>query len=508
METKSPFAPYSVSRLISKFGSVKTAAYLRERFHDPEHFFEYVGVFSDLLQDEVPEMHQVMAGLYLQGGRIAGCAPRGGAKSTVTGLEYVTWAAINDDNLEFILYISDTFSQAKLHVGTIKDQLETNEKIRWIYPSLKGGKWGEEGIEINKKNGKTCFILPLGAGMKVRGLRYKGRRPQLAVIDDLENLEIVYSPERRKKLQRWFDFDLEPGLDRYSKNIIFIGTILHYHSLLKQVLDKKGKYQAWKTFFYAALDKHGRSFWESRYPTDYLKGIRDDPNHPDYVGSIVFAQEYQNEPQDDNDRIIKQAWIKEYDYNAAWREIEAPTDEERQKAWLKPLEKIAAIDPAISEKASADFFSMYIFGFNAKDAKEYMLDLIHTKDGDINSQVDLACDAVEKWEIDILGIETVAYQAGLATLIRKELQRRRSFCRVVPIKTDKDKIRRARIHSSAFESGFILLRSDHPNCDILKSQLEEFPAGEHDDAFDSLMLAREARKKNTTRTFGQKPAGL
>jgi len=497
----------NIQNLINEFGSVRAAAYLRHRFSQPEHFFEYTSIYSELMENQVPPMHEEIVGEYMKGGRIAGAAPRGGAKSTVTGLEYAPWLALNGKR-KFILYISDTFTQAKLHVGTIKDQLETNEKVKFIYPGAKGDKWGEEGIEINDIYGGSCFILPLGAGMKVRGLRYKGRRPDQAIIDDLENLEIVYSPDRRKKLQRWFDFDLEPGLDRYHKNIIFLGTFLHYHALLKQVVEKKGKYASWKTFCYKALDKNGKSFWESRYPTEYLKAIRDDPSHPDYVGSIVFAQEYQNEPQDDQDRIIKLAWIKEYNFIEKWRSVEADTDDLRKKKWLDSLERVGAADLAISEKENADFFSLYAFGFENESANEYMLDLVHDKIGDINVQVKVICDFIQNWRLQVFGIEANAYQSGIVPLVRKELQRRRIVCQIIPIKTDKDKIRRARIHSSAFEAGFIHLRRDHPKYDIIKTELEEFPLSEHDDAFDSLMLARETRNKPRAKSFAKKPSGF
>jgi len=35
------------------------------------------------------------------------------------------------------------------------------------------------------------MILALGAGMKIRGLKFNQYRPELAVIDDLENTEMV-----------------------------------------------------------------------------------------------------------------------------------------------------------------------------------------------------------------------------------------------------------------------------------------------------------------------------
>lgn len=494
----------NIQKLIDRYGEDKARLYLQHRFSKPEHFWEFASIFSDLMTDSVPDFHRELVAEILPPGKFAGAAPRGGAKSTVVGLIYAAWLALNGKRW-FIPYISDTFLQAKLLAGGLRAEIESNPKIRFIYPNAVSKRWGEEGFVVNGLE-HECYILPLGAGMKIRGLKFKNHRPDEVIIDDLENLEVVYSKERRQKLQNWFDYDLEPAMDRYNKNIKFIGTILHYHSLLKQVINKQGKYTGWRTKLWKAIDDQGNSFWPSRFPIAYLIAMRDDPTHPDFVGSIVFAQEMQNEPQDDKDRIIKLDWIKEYNFMSMWSHIEAETDKERMWRWLNGLVREAGVDPAISEKETADFFSMYIGGFEQLTAKEYMLDLVHTKEEDINVQVKLICDKVEEWKLTKLGIESVAYQSGLAKLVKTELNRRAIYtCTVVPIKTDKDKIRRARIHSVAYEAGHIQLRSDHPECATLKNEILEFPLGAHDDAFDSQMLYREQRQAKRAKAFSGNP---
>lgn len=490
--------------LIPKYGETKTRQFLQWWFRDPAHFWDFASLFARHLGDNIPPFHRELVELALQEGKTAVAAPRGFAKSTIIGLVYLAWRALNGYS-HFIPYISDTYLQAKLITGGLRSEIETNQAINFVYPDAKSDKWGEEGFVINGLDGKT-FILPLGAGMKIRGLKYDNHRPDLAVIDDLENLEAVYSAERRQKLQKWFDYDLEPAMDRYNKNILYIGTLLHYHSLLKQVTENQGKYTGWKTRKYKALQDDGTSLWEARFSADYLREIRDNPLHPDYVGSIVFAQELQNEPQDDQDRIIKLGWLKEYSYAEKWRAMEADDDQKRQWKWLSTLERVAGVDPAISEKQTADNFSMYIMGFEKSSAFEYMLDLIHGKFPDINKQVELIVQAVIDWKIEALGIETVAYQKGLAQLVRKELARKAIYsCKLIEIKTDKDKIRRARIHSSAFESGYVHLRRDHANYATINKEIEEFPLGANDDAFDSLMLARETRQKPKARAYEGNP---
>jgi predicted phage terminase large subunit-like protein len=316
---------------------------------------------------------------------------------------------------------------------------------------------------------------------------------------------MVYSAERRDKLERWFNFDLIPGLAK-EKNVVYLGTILHYHALLKKVVDRSGKYESWNTKLYKAIE-NGKSAWEAKYTMDELIAMRDDPSSPNYVGSIVFAQEYQNEPQDDQDRIIKLEWIKSYSYSAKLNSIEGVNDVVRKDIFLKSLEIYAGVDPAIGQKETSDNFSMYVMGFDKLTGEELQLDLIHGK-FTIDEQVERIVNCCIEWKVETLGIETVAYQAGLYQLVKKQVQIKGINLRIVAIKTDKDKIRRARIHSVAFEGGFVKLRSDHPKSDIIRREIEEFPFGEHDDTFDSLMLARELRVKPKSRGFVKKPTGF
>ena len=46
-------------------------------------------------------------------------------------------------------------------------------------------------------------IQALGAGKRMRGLRHGPHRPDLIVLDDLENDGNVDKPEQRDKLQSW-----------------------------------------------------------------------------------------------------------------------------------------------------------------------------------------------------------------------------------------------------------------------------------------------------------------
>lgn len=506
--------PLQIQAIIDLLGEDKARAYYQQLFAKPESLIQFASLFQNYTTDAMPEFHQEMLGLVLEGmfidkskgTRFCYSAPRGFAKSTVFNVIFTAWVALNG-YYNFIIPISDTHDQAKLHLNALKSELESNSLLQWIYPNLQAETWAEERIIVNGLKGQV-LILPRGAGMKIRGLRFKQFRPQLLIIDDLENTELVYSEDRRRKLKNWFDKDLEPAMDRYEKNIIFIGTVLHRESLLNKVLNKEEKYQSWITKKYQALSNDGVSLWHARFPAEYLIAIRDDPTNPDYVGSIVFAQEYQNNPQDDSFSVIKTEWVKNYSMNEAIIIQEGATHEEKFNNYLSSFTEIyAGVDPAISETDQADNFSMYIAGLEKTTSIERMLGLIHTKEANINMQVNLICDAIQKYKIQLLGIESIAYQKGLATLVKAEANRRALYLSIKEIKTDKDKVRRAKIHSSGFEAGLIYLNRDDEKYNIIFNEIVEFPMAKHDDAFDSLMLARETRQsgQGTARVFRNKP---
>jgi len=499
--------------LIEKYGYETTRKYLQKRFSQktPEAFWEFSRFcYGDKMGDETPFFHREIVNDLIKDndgncGRIARGAPRGGAKSTLIGTLYLSWLALNGF-FNHILYVSDTADKAVALSSPLRKQIETNRHIKFLYPNAKSkDTWGKEAYIVNGLNG-ACLIKPIGQGKNVRGTSEDNIRPEFAILDDLENLELVYSRDRRKKLKQWLDFDLEPAMDRYHKNIVYVGTILHYHSLLNQVINKKGKYKSWNTKLYKAIE-NGKSFWESRFSMDYLKAIRDDPNHEDYVGSIVFSQEFQNEPQDEKDRIIQTHWLKTYNLIETINKRPEKTPQAKEKGFLDELDVYGAVDPAISEKATADNFALYIFGYNRKTAKEYMLDCVVIKSNDPEEHTRLCVDRIIRWGCIKFGVEAVQYQAGLKTMIRNALNKKAYYkCRVVKIKTNKDKIQRARIHSAQFQAGLILLREEHKNYNILSNEILEFPLGEHDDTFDSLMLARETRQKSRKkRTFKDNP---
>lgn len=490
-----------------EYGDEAPAQYLRYRLGLPQYIHEWPNYFPNHTTSKSPPFHVELLKDIDVGGRLAIAAPRGFAKSTSIDIFGVARFAIYS-RYHFILIIADTYTQAKMQLGALKSELEGNEILKEIYGNLVGSVWGEDRIIVNGLGGE-CMIMALGAGMKIRGLRFNQYRPELVILDDLENQEMVASKERRDKLMRWLLYDVIPALSKDNNNIIYIGTILHHAALLKKVLDGEGAFASWRRKRYQALSD-GVSLWPDKYPVEKLIAMRDDPNNPEYVGSLIFAQEYQNEPQDDHDRLFKLEWLSNR-YKLAqlqheWQ-MQNPQNPPEDFFTMFFSKIITGVDPAISEKTTADYFAMKTIGIARADGHIYTLDYFRDRIGDPLKQVEAVINNYLTWKPDKVMVEIVAYQQGLYNLIKNESAKRNIYIPLSPYKPDKDKVRRAIIHSASFSGGLVHLREDHPLFQAFYDELVQFPLGEHDDMLDAYMnAAEEAVAKPRARVFSQKPS--
>lgn len=223
------------------------------------------------------------------GSKRAIAAPRGHAKSTNFTFK---------DSLHAILYaykhyliiLSDSSDQAEAFLEDIKDELEDNADIIEDFGCMKGEDTWKSGT-IKTTNGVK--VDAVGSGKKLRGRKNRSWRPDLIVLDDIENDENVNTPEQRKKLLNWFNKAVMKAGDTYT-DIMYVGTILHYDSLLSNTLKnpefKSRKYRAvisyadntqlweqWEELFVNLFDElheeHADEFFEE-HKTEMLKGTQ------------------------------------------------------------------------------------------------------------------------------------------------------------------------------------------------------------------------------------------
>lgn len=282
------------SRIIHGF----SRAYLWEKFDNPV---------------ATPKFHFEMWDMCCSGlSKIAIAAPRFHAKSTAITHCFIL-AAVLFQVKDYVLIISDTEKQAKEFLGDIKTELVENEALIESFGISRIIRDNETDVICCFRSGKEFRICAYGAEQKIRGRKWRGKRPNLVVCDDLENDEAVMNEERRYKFRTWF---LNALLRVGSKNCLFIivGTILHQDSLLQRLVPrptsvsiKTDGLRYWdsaqdsETGWHSVLyDAHNDDFtqilWPENYDKDYFERERRSyvaQGHPE-----GYSQEMRNRPLD------------------------------------------------------------------------------------------------------------------------------------------------------------------------------------------------------------------
>src|SRR5205814_3757731 len=96
---------------------------------------------------------------------------------------------------------------ATQRLATIIDEVENNPRLRAAYPDLRPAV-DERGSLVRWRDDDVvfacgCRIMAAGAGKSLRGARKGAQRPDLLLLDDLEDEASVATPAARAKRLRW-----------------------------------------------------------------------------------------------------------------------------------------------------------------------------------------------------------------------------------------------------------------------------------------------------------------
>lgn len=426
----------------------------------------------------MPDFHKEWYSLANTYNRIALAAPRGHAKSTCFSLVYPLWCLLTKRK-RFILMVSDTASQATSLLGSIIEELETNDRIIADFGKIAGyvPDRAEDKMKWTAKDIVTTTgikVMAAGWKAKLRGLKHGAYRPDLILLDDVENDESVDSDVQRAKVKNVF-YKSILNLGDENTQIIEVGTILHTDALLTTLIEVPPS--GWVSRIYRAVKENGQPLWPSYWSTERLEQKKAE------IGSIVFEQEYMNNPIDAETQIIKPV--------AFYEQLD-----------LSSCDFYAYVDLAISEKETADYTAIVTIAKLRSTNKLYVIEPTRIRGG-ILQQLDLLFSLYAKYKYKKIGSESVAYQKAFYQLALDESRRRNIFLPIVEVTVDKDKIRRTLEVTPLIENGTILFNNGHQD---FMAELLHFPRSKHDDFVDSFVggvkLATQSSTSNAVSTGG------
>lgn len=282
---------------------------------------------------------------------------RGSGKSTLITLSYPIWAIVGSQQKKFVLILSQTQTQARLHMANIKRELESNELLKADIGPFEevSDEWGSNSIVISKYGAR---ITVASTEQSIRGLRHGEHRPDLVICDDVEDLNSVKTREGRDKTFQWLVGEVLPIGDQETK-IVVVGNLLHEDSLLMRL--KKGienEKLNGKYFAYPLLGINNTIAWPEKFQT-----LADIERLRATIGTdSAWYREYLLRIISDADRLVHPEWIQYYDT--------IPSEDSSDFHYTA-----TGIDLAISQRESADYTAMVsakVFGNNEK-LKIYIL---------------------------------------------------------------------------------------------------------------------------------------
>ena len=429
------------------------------------------------------------------GQRDAIAAPRGEAKSTVVSLVFVLWCVLTGAK-HYPIIIMDAFEQAAEMLEAIKAELEANPRLQSDFPEAFGKTrvW-RVGCIVTANNVK---IEAFGSAKKIRGRKHGPYRVDLVVGDDFENDENVNSPTQRDKLQRLITkgwLSLGPVDD--SMDVVLIGTILHYDSVLSRFLKNPlwharifkaiqqwpDRMDLWDQFeelllngatpaegeaaamaLYsaneAAMLKGAKVSWPAVRPLVKLmiKRARD--------GHEAFDSEQQNDPLHGDDAPFAQCitfWVN------------------RLAEWVF----YGACDPSLGLKGKGrDPSALLVGGYNRA------LGVLDVVEGKVRKRVPdrIILDIIElqrEYQCVAWAFEAVQFQEFMRQQLLVRSVKAGVPVPALPIKPHADKDLRIEGLQPFMAQGLIRL---HPSLTTLIEQLRHWPKADHDDGPDALEM--------------------
>lgn len=430
------------------------------------HLYFFATYFSSYMKYEISDLHRDLFALTEQDETPLAVvmAFRGSAKSTIMTMSYPIWAIIERQQKKFVLITSQTIYQSRMHITSIKRELESNQLLaNDLGPFVEQrDELGSTSLYLSKYDAR---IMAISTEQSVRGIRHGAHRPDLIIADDVEDVNSVKSRDGRNKTFDWYTGEIIPAGDTYTKRIV-VGNLLHEDSLLMRLKaliandEIDGVFREWP------IMRNGKSTWPDKYPDKAsIKKME-----RSVASRIAWEREYMLNLVADDDQIIDKSEIRYYD--------EIPQQLSGQYKRI-----IIGVDLAISESDKADFTAILTIDIRGtgESQRMYILPNIINKRMNFRTTVDSLRLLSDYHNYPKLYIEQTAYQAAVVQQLSHD------GLDVLGITPGSDKRSRLNMIAEKIQRGVILF--PNKGAEQIIAQLVGFGVEKHDDLVDALTLA-------------------
>ena len=328
---------------------------------------------------------------------------RGSAKSTLMEW-FVIYIATkgtlhNFGKVDFIAFIGDSAQNGtKNFFRNVAGKIDRSELLGSL---LTIKRKTDDEMELVNADGVELNLKGYGAGTNIRGVRYKGARPDIIILDDITTNDAIHSETIQNTINDNFYKSIIPALHPTRFKIFFIGTPISERDIIHQLSGNPEwivhKFPICEKF--PCTEEEFEGNWSDRFPYDAVMS-----KYRMYKAAGKeqdFAQEYMLEIVDLSTLLV---------------------DEDDMK-WFDPDKVLSnrgsynfyiSTDFATSTKKSADYSTIGIWALNNNN--DWMLVDGQCRRQTMQENIDDLFRYVQKWKPLSVGIESSGQQGGFISI--------------------------------------------------------------------------------------------
>jgi predicted phage terminase large subunit-like protein len=443
-------------------------------------------------ENVTPLVHYYMLDtLTHNGARVANMCHRGIAKTSVFG-EYLflylgVYGAIPGfGSIDLAIYVSDSIDNGVKNMRkNLEHRYENSDFLKQYTPKLRftDARW-----EFINLDGKTFIVKGYGAKTGVRGAKELGKRPQLAILDDLISDEDARSATVIASVEDTVYKAVMYALHPKKNLIIWSGTPFNARDPLYKAVESGAwavnVFPVCETFPCAEADFVGS--WQDRFTYAY---VLDMYTLAKDTGKIsTFNQEMMLRIMSDEDRLIQDSDIRWYSHKAV------VDNRNRFNFYI-------TTDFATSESDASDFSVINVWALN-NNGDWFWVDGV-CKRQLMDKNIDDLFRLAQLWRPQSVGIEVSGQQGGFIPWIQDQMLTRNIYFTLASegnearpgIRPTTQKLVRFNTVVPLFKAGKMYFPAEKRNSPELLEMMEELslasPVGfrsKNDDQIDTISM--------------------
>lgn len=344
--------------------------------------------------------------------QIANLCFRGAGKTSIFGEYLILYLAVfgrlpNFGKVEGVIYVSDSMENgAKSLRKNIEFRYENSEFLQEWIPNAK---FTDPYLEFTNKNGEKLGVKLFGAKTGIRGTKIFGKRPVLAILDDLVSDDDANSRASMEAIKNTVYKGVNHALDPTRRKTIFNGTPFNKDDILIEAVESGG----WDVNVWPVCERFPckksefQGAWPDRFTYEFVKQQYD---FAVATGKIAaFNQELMLRITSEENRLIQESELRWY-------------PREKLLRLSSNYNFYITTDFATSTKQKADRSVITVWAYNANGDWFWVDGMVARQTMD--KTIDKLFEFVSKYKPQQVGIEVTGQQGAFISWLQNEMMSR------------------------------------------------------------------------------------